>query len=215
MASSGQFDQPPQDGIPPPVRLNAKGRPRSDNPNMQNCGNEVRNTYQKASKFAKQEEILRYLLTGHTLKECSVLTALSHVTVCHYVNEPEFLGRLKALSTEVYKQIDDQLIKTKATITQRIDQLSEKALDTLERLMDSEKEGIVLKAADSVLDRNEKSARNKKVESAHKFAFFDPNTLIHAASVATELAEFNGSVIEGETGDNGESGPQSDNATSE
>jgi hypothetical protein len=80
--------------------------------------------------------------------------------------------------------------RKKTTIHERLRELSDRALDRLRELVESEQAGLALKACDSILDRNPETARNQRVESNLKGRFtVDPVTLMHAALTARELDE--------------------------
>lgn len=115
---------------------------------------------------------------------------VSYATVRKYASDEEFLRKLKEMSVLIYEQVDSELKLNASQVTQRIDELSDKALDTLETLLASDKDLIKLKAADSILDRNPESSKQKKIEQTTNTRFLDPLHLIHAAKTANEVEEY-------------------------
>jgi len=78
--------------------------------------------------------------------------------------------------------------KRKKNIHERLRQLSDRALERLGELVESDQAGLALEACDSILDRNPETARNQRVESNLRGRFVvDPVTLMHAALTAREL----------------------------
>lgn len=148
-------------------------------------------------KEAKKQECLRHLLTGHSLKECAKLCNVSYQTLSHYVREPDFIRQLRSLSEEVYQELDKQIALAKTTAAQRIDELSMKALDRMEAIIDKGGDNVAYKACQDILDRNIEVPRNRRFEGEVTQKVFDPAALIHAAAVANELQQAH-ETIEGE-----------------
>jgi len=147
----------------------------------------ARINFDNLSKLAKQEECLRYLLTGHSLRECAQLVGVSYNCLTTYVREPKFTERLKALSTEVYAEVDKQIQLTKLAAADRINEISMKALDRMEAIIEKGGDNVAYKAAQDILDRNPEVPRNRRVEGELTQRVFDPAALLHAANVAREL----------------------------
>jgi hypothetical protein len=100
------------------------------------------------------------------------------------------MEELKALSHEVYDKTLKEMVNDEVSLKERIQEKSNQALDVLVKLMEDESQkGIIrVKAADSILDRNEESARNRKVEGDfHQHHTIDPLMLLHAAATAQEI----------------------------
>jgi len=142
----------------------------------------------EAPKLVKSEELLNLLLLHIPLKECAERIHISYNTVRKYASEPEFLDSLRALSQSVYAEVIETLKCEKKSIQQRMLEASDKALERLENLVQSQQEGIALKACDSILDRVAETARNNKLQQdVHGRFTIDPLTLMHAALTAREL----------------------------
>src|SRR5713226_4223460 len=151
----------------------------------------------ESSKLVRQEELVNLLLLRIPLKECAARLQVSYPTVRKYASEPEFLGSLRLLSQSIYAAVIDELKYEKKSLKDRMTEASDKALTRLEALLESQQEGIALKAADSILDRNSESARNRRVEGDFNNRFsIDPTMLMHAANTAEELRQAQGRQFE-------------------
>lgn len=143
-----------------------------------------------ATLVVRDEEFMRYLLQGLTVKECAIHLGYSYVTMCKQARRPEFLVKLKELSGEIYERIDDELSTTKTEIMQRLEQASEAALEEMIKLATDAKDSkIRFMASQDLMDRDSRVSRQKKmdVEGHHHHEFIDPLTLIHVAKVAREM----------------------------
>jgi hypothetical protein len=132
------------------------------------------------------------LLLRIPLKECAARLGISYATVLKYAAEPEFLGSLRLLSESIHDDLLKELTVKKKSLAELMTEKSQRALERLAELMDSQQEGIALKACDSVLDRVSETARNRKLETDLTGRFtIDPMMLIHAAATAQELDTVN------------------------
>lgn len=119
-----------------------------------------------ATKFVRRQELMRLLLAGHMLKECAKHLGMHYYTVRKYAREPEFLAELRSYSKEIYERVDAELKATKDDITERLEQASDTALDTIIQMMTtSSSDAIKLKAAQDILDRDGRASRTSRVES--------------------------------------------------
>ena len=142
----------------------------------------------EASKIVLQEELLNLLLLHLPLKQAAVRLNVSYQTVRKYASEPDFLNNLRVLSQSIYEEVIIDLKTEKKSLAERLTDASEIALEKLKILIESEQEGIALKACDSILDRTVETARNRKdtLDAFHRFTI-DPVTLMHAALTSQEL----------------------------
>jgi len=143
----------------------------------------------EASKLVKQEELLNLLLLHIPLKQCAERLHVSYATIRKYASEDDFLNNLRVLSQSIYEEVVTDLKTERKTLQDRLTEASDKALTKLEELLaNSQQESIVLKAADSILDRTVETARNRKIEGNMSGRFsIDPITLMHSALTAQEL----------------------------
>lgn len=145
----------------------------------------------EAAKMVRQEKLLRLVMCGYMLRECCEPMGLSYSTLRKYAKESSFMEELRKLSEEVYARVDEELSMKATTLSSKIEEMSEKALQTLEAMLDSDKDAVKLKAATEVLDRNPETSKTRKVEQTNRHDFVTPLTLIHAAKAAQEVDLYN------------------------
>lgn len=138
-------------------------------------------------------------MAGFMLKECAQQMSISYSTVRKYASDNAFMTMLREHSQQVYEQVDAELKASKESIVQRMEEASDKALDTLKELMDCEQSIVRLKAADSILDRNPQVSRTKRIEANQMHHFVDPLMLVHSAKTALEVDEYERKKLPGET----------------
>jgi len=134
-------------------------------------------------------EMLRLLLGRYRLKEIAKIQKLSYSTVRKYANDPQLMEELKALSNDIYQELDRELKMSNESFNDRIAEASGRALEKLIELIESPSEGIALKASTSLLDRNPETSRMNKIEAEHHLTI-DPMLLVHAAAKAREVDEY-------------------------
>lgn len=140
-----------------------------------------------AAKFVREEELLRLLMSGFMLKECSMHMGVSYGTLRKYAREPGFLEKLKVLSQNVYERVDEELRKAKDSITERLESISESALEEMWELSKTAQGMVKFKVLQDLMDRDTRISRQKKVEAQTSHSFVDPLFLVHAAGVAREM----------------------------
>jgi hypothetical protein len=144
-----------------------------------------------AHKMMDDQELMRRLLAHYTLKECAAIFNVTYHTICRRARRPEFLQELRDLSGDTWSEVDHELRATNGLITERIIEISEKALNTLELLMDNTETQPALQAkiAMDFLDRNPETTKTRKIESKVEHQFMNPRVLIDAAQAAREMDE--------------------------
>jgi hypothetical protein len=175
------------DGIPDNFRVR-------ENPQGQLGRYQGKNVTETVIKVRK-DELLRDLLSGFTTKECAEKLRLTPFTIRNYIRNEEFQKELKLLSFQVWKRVDEELGTARVNSVQKLSSLSERALERLEELLESDDERVVLRAVDSVLDRNADTSKHHKVENTDIVIKVDPAQLALAAQAAQEIE---GRTIEGE-----------------
>lgn len=141
-----------------------------------------------AAKMVREEELLRLLLTGLTLKECAPMLSLHVSTVRNYARAPLFLQKLRDLSTVVYERVDAELQARTDVITERLQEASAAALEEMIKLAkEGKQEGIRLKASQDLMDRDSRISRTRKIEGTQEHAFMNPLQLQHMAMTARQV----------------------------
>ncbi len=142
----------------------------------------------------KQEELLRLLLTGFTLKECATQMKCNYNTIRLHAKKPEFLLQLREHSGEMAKRLVDELSTSQIEMAQKLEEASATALEEMMSMM-GELTGpstLKLKVCQDLLDRDPKSSRTKRMDITGSMShdFISPAVLIHAAATAKELEQF-------------------------
>ncbi len=148
----------------------------------------------KAAKMIREDELLRLLMAGFMLKEAATHLDLAYWTVRKYASAPEFMVKLRELSTNVFERVDAELKHSKESIMEKLEKASDKALAKMESLLDLPTAGPMLqfKAAQDLLDRRAEVSRTKRVDATvdQKHSFVNPLLLVHAANTAREMDEY-------------------------
>jgi hypothetical protein len=144
-----------------------------------------------AQRLLDDDELMRRLLAHYTLKECAALFNVTYHTICKRARRPEFLGQLKNLNGDMYQDVDQELRAMTGMITERVLEMSTKALDKLELLLESEgtDDRLVARIAMDFLDRNPDTSKTSKHVAKVEHAFMNPALLARAAQAAKELDE--------------------------
>lgn len=147
-----------------------------------------------ANRLLDEEELMRRLLAHYTLKECAAIFSVTYHTVCKRARRPDFLQKLRDLSSSIHSDVDNELRAITGLMTERIVELSSTALDKLERIMNAEgtDDRLVVKVAQDLLDRNNESSKTRKVEVKDVHKFMDPRVLADAARAAAEMELIDG-----------------------
>lgn len=135
----------------------------------------------------RRQEFLRLALLGLSTKEIASKMGISRITCYEYMKEPEVHNAIKARNAEIWEKLDNEVNNRAMSLVQRIEEMSSTALDRIEALMDSENDGVALKAAVTVLDRNPETSTHHKVDSTNKTLVIDAAMLKLAASAALEI----------------------------
>lgn len=136
---------------------------------------------------AKKMEMLSLLVQGYTIKETAALVRIGYHTARQYARDPEFLHQLKSLSAETHEKTCREVIERKVEAHTRILEMSDRALDKLEELIESEDERISIKAVENVLDRHGDVPRASKSNIVQTTVKVDADLLRLAASTMQEL----------------------------
>ena len=151
-------------------------------------------TQNPARKLVRNEELLRLLLMGFTIRECAEQMKINPVTVRSYTRRPEFLIQLKEHSSEIAKRLVDELSTGQIEMAQRLEEASAAALEEMMSMMGA-LEGpskLKLQVCQDLLDRDPKSSRTKRMDISGTMShdFISPAVLIHAAATAKEIEQY-------------------------
>jgi hypothetical protein len=146
-----------------------------------------------STRIVRDDELLRLLLTGFTVKEASQHMRAGYITLCKVARSPEFLLKIKEHSGEIAKRLVEELSTSQVEMAQKLEDASSAALDEMIVMMNElPQSGLKVKICQDLLDRDPKSSRTKRLDigGTLKHDFINPAILIHAAATARELEVF-------------------------
>jgi len=118
---------------------------------------------------ACKQLLLRMIAEGRTIQECGEALGRSRYTLFKWVREPWFRQKLKELNESMYHKLDQELKGRAETTAQRIQEVSDAALDKVLELMDSaDSEVVQMRCAMDILDRDPDTSKTKKIEKTTK-----------------------------------------------
>lgn len=141
----------------------------------------------------RKNELLRILQSGagsagrQLTRRAADVLGISIDTVRKYIRTPEFQQKLWMTDQKLWQRVDEELEVSKKSICVRIAELSELALENMERLMMGPDDGLAYKASADILDRNPEASKRTHSESVNTTLNIDPAQLMQAALVAREM----------------------------
>lgn len=118
-------------------------------------------------KQLRQDEFLRLLLSGYTIREAAAYMKISPFTCFGYLREPDFMARLRERNSAIWQEVDRELKNTKVGIVQKAEEAAQEALEEMIKLCKgSSSESIRFKAAQDLLDRDPQVSRTKRIEGS-------------------------------------------------
>jgi hypothetical protein len=140
-----------------------------------------------AVRLARRDEILRLFCQGFKVKDIASQLGVSYYVMRRECAQPGFMEALKEKNAEIWSKIDQEVFINKLTSQQQIAELSGRALERIAEMMESEDERIVVRACDSVLDRNPETSKQHKVQTTEIQVKLDAGMLALAATAAFEM----------------------------
>jgi hypothetical protein len=142
-----------------------------------------------ATALVSEEELLRLVLQGFTLRECAQYMRAGYSRIRRIAKQPEFLLKLREHSAEIGARLVDEISRTQLEFTQRLEVASEEALDQMLELMKDPavNQNTRFRAAQDLMDRDVRSSKTQKVQAHVGHEFINPAVLLHAAATAKEL----------------------------
>ena len=118
---------------------------------------------------AVKEVMLRMLAEGRNIKECAAALNKSYHLCTRMARDPDFQQKLKDLNAMMFSKLDAELKLKAETTAQRIQEVSDAALDKVLELMDcADSQVVQMRCAQDLLDRNPDTSKTKKVEKTTK-----------------------------------------------
>lgn len=143
----------------------------------------------QTSVTLRKEELLRLLIAGKRTREAARILGLAMNTVRTYIRCPEFQQKLWNQDQTLWARIDEEIRVSKLTSTLRIQEMSEVALERIAQLMESDDEGISLRASQDTLDRNPDFSKHTRSDVSTALVVIDPTQLALAAQAAQEMEQ--------------------------
>lgn len=146
----------------------------------------------KDVRKAAEDELVRLIATGTSLDSCANRLGFSEATLRKWLKSPSMELRVARMKAAVIERSEDTVEQAIQSASERAKSLIEAALEqavgTLVDKMGSDRESIALKAADSILDRHESTAKNKKTRSEAAVLVLSAEQLSLAARAAAEAS---------------------------
>ncbi len=182
-------------GSNPGMERNFKGRGfQPGHPYYEGSGNKPGVKLPDLSTEAKkqrQNELIRYLLSGANLKEAAKAMNLHIATVSSYMKDPEVREQLRELHSGMLEQIDTQVVQAMRTKAEALEECSWLALERMKELLEnpSTHPSVLAKMVDSALDRDLETSRSKKVDITSKSLTLKGEDLMAAVQGLKEIEE--------------------------
>lgn len=147
-----------------------------------------------STRVVRDEELLRLLLMGFTVRECIEQMRSGRSATYKVARSPEFLLKLREHSSEIAERLIKELTTSQLDMAHKLEEASAAALDEMIDMMRSMDgaSGLKVKICQDLLDRDPKSSRTKRMELSGTMShdFISPAVLVHAAATAKELEAF-------------------------
>jgi hypothetical protein len=118
---------------------------------------------------ATKQVLLRMVAEGRSITECAKALGRNASTIREWARDKNFMEELRKLNSLVWQQLDEELTRKAATTMQRIQQVSDEALDRVLFLMEyADSQVVQMRCAQDLLDRNPDTSKTHKVEKTTK-----------------------------------------------
>jgi len=135
----------------------------------------------------RKDELLRLLLAGFSIRDSAQKLHVHKDTLRKYIKEVTFQEELKRANSEIWHAIDEELRFSKLSTLQKLEEMSELALERIKELISSDDESIALRASSDTLDRNAQTSKKSLGLQAEFKIQLSPEQLVLAAQAAVEL----------------------------
>jgi DNA-binding CsgD family transcriptional regulator len=132
--------------------------------------------------------VIRYLAANYSVREAAKALNLTPNTIYRWFQQDQtMMSRLKALNEHLAEELNGQVFQAQLNFKQRLTQAADDALNEMESLMwTSSSEGIRLKAAQDLLDRDGRAPRTAKTEGRQINVNIDADMVKLAMQAAAE-----------------------------
>lgn len=139
------------------------------------------------------DKCVQLKIAGWKIEAIATELKITKSSVHRLLNKDTAKLKMAKTRTEIAKvagQVAESENRTLAlSIEQKVKQYGEEGLDRMRDMLDSENEFVVVKAADSLMDRDSRlsKTKNTKIQGGVLHAFVTPEQLVAAARTAREI----------------------------
>src|SRR5215471_433350 len=147
-------------------------------------------TSKEIARLARIESIARMVIAGQTLKQAAATLGVHYNTVRLDAKTPLFRETLERIHEQSREKAEEMLTEAVVDVVAELRRGAEKAARVMSsKLLDSQNENTVFRAASDLLDRDERSSKRRKMTVHNVHEILTPELLIRAARVAREAQE--------------------------
>jgi hypothetical protein len=148
-------------------------------------------TAKEIARQARIESIARMVIAGRTLKQAAETLGVHYNTVRLDAKTPLFRETLERIREQSREKAEEMLTEAVVDIVAELRRGAEQAARVMSsKLLHSNNENIVLKAASDLLDRDERTSKRRKMTVENKvYQLFTPQDLMLMAQTAKEIRE--------------------------
>src|SRR5215831_19244375 len=147
-------------------------------------------TAKEVARQARIESIARMVIAGQTLKQAAETLGVHYNTARLDAKTPLFRETLERIREQSREKAEEMLTEAGVDVVAELRRGAEKAARVMSsKLLDSQNENTVFKAASDLLDRDERSSKRRKMTVNNVNSRLTPELLIRAAKCAREAME--------------------------
>jgi hypothetical protein len=135
----------------------------------------------------RRKKMLELTLLGKRTAEIARICGCSRGTYLNEMKRPEIKEVLRSNNVAIWAYVQSTIDEHEKDLRTRLAEMSSKAIETIDKLMDSDNEHVAFKAAATVLDRNPETSVHHKVDQTTTSIKIDAAFLRLAAAAATEM----------------------------
>src|SRR5215813_9506252 len=147
-------------------------------------------TSKEIARLARIESIARMVIAGQTMKQAAATLGVHYNTVRLDAKTPLFRETLERIRERSREKAEQMLTEAVVDVVAELRRGAEKAARLMSsKLLNSQNENIVFKAASDLLDRDERSSKRRKMTVHNVHSWLTPELLLAAAKCAREIRE--------------------------
>jgi hypothetical protein len=147
-------------------------------------------TAKEIARQARIESLARMVIAGQTMKQAAATLGVHYNTARLDAKTPLFRETLERIREQSREKAEEMLTEAVVDVVAELRRGAERAARVMSsKLLHSENENIVFKAASDLLDRDERSSKRRKMTVHNLHEILTPELLANAAKLARELEE--------------------------